>query len=325
MMKPQKLTLCLGVLCALSFTAHAAQPDPVMLNNLDALRVRAGAEGVMAAKAQAWLDFAQEEFIEIDNTGVAEDALARAKQLIGWIENKQPEGNPIPATVRGTTRVREDLWLKLEQYRAKPCAAIDLAKAEVQLVWAAHEQPELGKRHATRPIEQVEQHLQQAETCVEKVPPVVEIPPVVAPPVVVEMPSIAPALAGLPDAVHFAFDSATISPETHKVLQRVVDVLRAYPWLKLELGGHTDSKGKQGYNLKLSQRRVKNVHDRLVKQGLSPDRFITRAHGMSQRKMKTNDAAARSRDRRVELIIINPQDATDVKVRSETQESDLQR
>ncbi len=352
---PMAMLLAL-LLCS---PAHASQPDPVMMSNMAALRervIKATDSNMpsrldLAARAQIWIDFAQEEFIELDDTGVAEDAVQRALQIIDWLENKQPEGAPIPAVLRGTTRVREDLWMRLSvgQQKNQPCAAPYLAKAEIHLHWAAHEQPELGWRHAARYLQDAESLLEQAECCVVKippvpvvvvppvavppvaVPPVVVVPPVEIPPVVVVPPAIpavgvpAPALDKIPDAVHFAFDRYNISPESEKVLQIVARTLHAYPWLKLELGGHTDRRGKQSYNLKLSQRRVTAVYNRLIALGLPADRFITRAHGMSKLMMKTDDKLARSIDRRVELIVTNPNDpAAIIKVYSEEQKGDLQ-
>lgn len=340
------IKLIFTVLLCLAAPAYASQPDPVMMSNMTALRARVAkatdntqpASVSLSANAYLWLDFAQEEFIELDDTGVAEDALQRALQIIAWLENKQNEGAPIPATLRGTTRVREDLWLRLAAAKqsSKPCASGFLAKAEIHLHWAAHEQPELGSLHAARYVQDADYLLEQAECCGVKpppAPPVVEVPPVVIPPVVI--PPVPPAIPKIdlptleidkiPDAVHFAFDKHNIGVESEKVLQIVARTLITYPWLRLELGGHTDRRGKQGYNMKLSQRRVTAVYNRLVALGVPAQRFITRAHGMTQLIMKTDDKLARALDRRVELILSNPNDpAAVIKVYSQEQKNDLQ-
>lgn len=350
-------TVCALYTFGLASPVYAAQPDSVMMSNMAALRERVllatdNSNPVvvdLSERAQLWIDFAQEEFIELDDTGVAEDALQRALQIIDWLENQQPEGEPIPAVLRGMTRVREDLWTRLAtaQQESKPCAAPFLGKAEIQLLWAAHEQPELGWRHASRYLGDAEKLLEQAECCVVTNPPVVEEPPVVAvppveeppavvvppvevpavvvPPALPEVPMPVPELGKIPDAVHFAFDKHNISPESEKVLQIVAKALHAYPWLKLELGGHTDRRGKQDYNMKLSQRRVNAVYNRLIQLGIPADRFITSAHGMTKLLMKTDDKLARAIDRRVELIISNPNDPSAViQIHSEDQKGDLQ-
>lgn len=312
-----------------SVNVWASQPDPVMLDNIAALRARAGTQGVMAVKAQAWLDFAQEEFIELDITGVAEDALARAQQLIAWIEQHQAEAAPLPSSLRGVEPVSDVWWQRWEKLRGKPCAAEARARAEVQLHWAGHEQPELGIRHARRHFDEAERALQQGEACQITPPPVsvVVMQPVSAPPVVpvstpqpvVPTAQVPPPLDRVPNVVHFATDSNRISAETELVLQRVVAVLQAYPQLKLALGGHTDGRGNQAYNLKLSQRRVQAVQQRLLQLGIPADRLETQAFGM--RLSNAHDLNRRAQERRVELTILNPQST----LRSETQVRDLQK
>lgn len=289
----------------------------------------------MQAKADAWLDFAFEEHIERDTTGVAEDALLRAAQLVNWLEAKQAEGQPIPEPIRGTAVLEEELWFAISKLRHDPagfpCAARYVGRAEVQLIWGRHEHPELGFRHARHYIAESEQFLKEgnrlAENCLQaKVAPPVQAEPVVAlvaPPVAPPVEPV-PAIAQLPDAVHFAFDSDTLSSESDQVLQLVAKTMQDFPWLKLELGGHTDKRGNHKYNQKLSQRRVDSVYKRMIELGLSSERFISSAHGKSRLLTGKDDSLSRSLDRRVELIITNPQDAEEVKVNSEEQKGDLQ-
>lgn len=300
------------VLLSVAQVVCASQPDPDMLANIAALRARAGTQGGMAVKAQLWLDFAQEEFIELDDTGVADDALARATQLIDWIEKKQAEGVAQPELIRSVRPVREDWWQRLAQLPHQSCAVMDRARAEVQLIWAGHEQPELGVRHASRHLDDAEQALQHGENCHDELPPP-------APIAVPMMPVAPPVMENMPNVVHFATDSAVISAESAAVLQRVMAVLQAYPPLKLVLGGHTDGRGNAGYNLKLSQRRVQAVRQHLIQLGLPTERLVVEAFGM--RLSKANDLAQRAHERRVELTLLNPQ----VNVRSETQTRDLQK
>lgn len=301
------------VLLSVTQVVCASQPDPDMLANIAALRARAGTQGVMAVKAQLWLDFAQEEFIELDDTGAAEDALARAQQLIAWIEKQQAEGVATPEPIRGSTRIRPDWWQRLTQLSYKSCAALPRARAEVQLIWAGHEQPELGERHASRHLDEAERALHEGESCQDIIPP---SPAPIAVPVA---PVVLPAVENMPNVVHFATDSAVISTESAAVLQRVMAVLQAYPQLKLILGGHTDGRGNAGYNLKLSQRRVEAVRQQLIRSGLPAERLVVAAFG--KRLSKANDLAQRAHERRVELTVLNPQ----ANLRSETQTRDLQK
>lgn len=315
--------------------AWASQPDPQMLATVGELRARAGTQGSLAEAAQVWLEFAQEEFIELDQTGVAEDALARARQLVEWIEHKQPMGAGVPEPVRGTERVRSDLWGRMDAVRGKPCAQHWLVPAEVYLIWAGHEQPELGKRHARHQEDEAEQRVQQAERCSEPVAipsepvapsakpsPLVPVPPPVLtpPPVASDVPR---PWERVPNVVHFATDRATLNPTSREVLQQVVATLRAYPGLRLTLGGHADARGNAGYNLRLSQRRVQQVYQHLRALGVDAARLEVQAFGMQHSLSGARTAFGQARDRRVELRFINPQAAE--RVRSETQEHDLQK
>lgn len=158
-----------------SLPAQAVFSDDDVTRQIAALRQRA-LQAVntaqpdtlyMQAKADAWLDFAFEEHIERDTSGVAEDALQRAIQLLAWLEARQPEGVAVPETIRGTAILEEDLWSAIGKLRHDPagfpCAARYLGRAEVQLIRAGHEQPELGIRHAHRYIDEAEQLFKEAE------------------------------------------------------------------------------------------------------------------------------------------------------------------
>lgn len=295
------------------------QPD--VPGQIEELRRRAmvDSDAAMSAKAGIWLDLAFEEYIERDDTGLVEDALWRARQLVGWLEARQPEGKAEPENIRGTIRVREDLWVALSNAKRDACTAPDLGRAEVYLVWAGHEQDELGKRHARRYMNEAEQLIRHVQECPQEnraqvtlVEPIVDVPA-----------TLAEAVAMLPEEVHFAYKKDEISPETDAILQRLAEVLRTYPGLKLKLVGHTDQIGGKNYNLKLSKRRAERVRQRLIELGLPEDRFITSWSGKSNLKMLPNNKDARARNRRVQFIIISdPVD--DVRIETQQQIDDLQ-
>ena len=67
--------------------------------------------------------------------------------------------------------------------------------------------------------------------------------------------------------VLFDFNKATLKPDVREKLAKVCSIVLAYPSLKLELEGHTDSIGGDEYNMVLSQKRADAVHDYLVAQG----------------------------------------------------------
>jgi len=82
----------------------------------------------------------------------------------------------------------------------------------------------------------------------------------------------------------------------------VAEVLRRYPKTRVEIVGHTDSRGTSAENEKLSERRARAVRDVLVRAGVDPTRITTRGAGET-RPVATNDTLeGRALNRRVEII-----------------------
>ncbi|MEN9997139.1 MAG: hypothetical protein RI922_129 [Bacteroidota bacterium] len=105
--------------------------------------------------------------------------------------------------------------------------------------------------------------------------------------------------------IFFDFDKATLRPESTNELQRLTKLLTDVPTLKIEISGHTDSKGANDYNLKLSDNRAKAVVDYLIKAGISADRLTYKGYGEDQ-PISTNDTdAGRQLNRRTEFKIIS--------------------
>lgn len=73
--------------------------------------------------------------------------------------------------------------------------------------------------------------------------------------------------------VNFDFDKATLRPDAVAILNEAVEILKRYPELKVEVAGHTDQCGKEGYNQKLSERRAKTVYDYLTSNGVDASRL----------------------------------------------------
>lgn len=107
--------------------------------------------------------------------------------------------------------------------------------------------------------------------------------------------------------VLFSSGSAELQREGYQNLNRLVSFLEQYPDRDAMIEGHTDSVGPSDYNEQLSQRRADSVASYLIRKGIDDQRISTRGLGES-RPVATNDTAAgRERNRRVEIIIENPQ------------------
>ena len=105
--------------------------------------------------------------------------------------------------------------------------------------------------------------------------------------------------------VYFDFDKSTIKPESRPALEDAAKILNENPTIRVEIQGHTDSKGSDEYNLSLSDRRAASVVGYLVQNlGIDRSRLTSRGYGESQ-PIATNDTdAGRALNRRVEFVIL---------------------
>ena len=76
-----------------------------------------------------------------------------------------------------------------------------------------------------------------------------------------------------------------------------------HPDLHLEVDGHTDSVGDEGYNQALSERRAQAVRGYLVTQGIQPSAIGAVGYGEAQPVASNDVAAGRQQNRRVELVV----------------------
>lgn len=81
--------------------------------------------------------------------------------------------------------------------------------------------------------------------------------------------------------IHFAYDQATLEsdPATQKTLADFVAFLKEHPQVKLEIEGHTDSRGSDEYNLELSRRRAVALREWLIVQGVQESRLTAVGKG----------------------------------------------
>ncbi|MVT06950.1 OmpA family protein [Chitinophaga tropicalis] len=82
--------------------------------------------------------------------------------------------------------------------------------------------------------------------------------------------------------IYYDFDKATLRPQSLIVLDTVVSIMMDNPNIIIEMSAHTDSKGKDAYNMKLSQRRAQSCVDYLISKGISSDRMIAKGYGESR-------------------------------------------
>jgi outer membrane protein OmpA-like peptidoglycan-associated protein len=108
------------------------------------------------------------------------------------------------------------------------------------------------------------------------------------------------------EKVYFETNKAIIKTESYDILFQVAEVLRQNPNIKkVEVQGHTDSRGKDAYNQDLSERRAASVRTFLIDRGgISGGRLISRGYGESQPVDDRENIQAWAKNRRVEFIIL---------------------
>ena len=105
--------------------------------------------------------------------------------------------------------------------------------------------------------------------------------------------------------VIFAPYSARIDANSHTVLDEVAAYLKRSPTVRVEIGGHTDSRGSALNNKKLSVKRAEAVRDYLVARGVSPQQLTVSGYGESRPLASNTTPLGRSRNRRIEFKILS--------------------
>jgi len=101
----------------------------------------------------------------------------------------------------------------------------------------------------------------------------------------------------------FDVDSAMVKPGGYDELQRVAEVLNAYPQTRLQIAGHTDSTGSEEYNQRLSERRADSVKMILINYQVVSQRISTIGYGETQPIASNNTPSGRQMNRRVAITI----------------------
>jgi outer membrane protein OmpA-like peptidoglycan-associated protein/tetratricopeptide (TPR) repeat protein len=105
--------------------------------------------------------------------------------------------------------------------------------------------------------------------------------------------------------IFFDFDKATLRPESTNELERLIKLLNDLPTLKIEIGSHTDSKGSDDYNMKLSQARSESVVNYLISHGIAKDRLVAQGYGETKPIASNDTDEGRQQNRRSEFKILS--------------------
>jgi len=105
------------------------------------------------------------------------------------------------------------------------------------------------------------------------------------------------------------FDSgkATLLPATQSKLAQLATILSAYPDRRIVVEGHTDNVGGDAFNLQLSEARAESVRNALITRGINPALISAVGFGKSKPVAANETPAGRQQNRRVEIVVLNPQ------------------
>jgi len=113
------------------------------------------------------------------------------------------------------------------------------------------------------------------------------------------------------EPIYFDFDKSTIKPVSYPILDQVAKVMTDRPNMRIRVEGHTDSKGSDAYNQRLSQRRSESVVKYLIKKGIDPSRLEAVGLGESrpiapnQNPDGTDNPTGRAKNRRTEFHVVS--------------------
>lgn len=91
--------------------------------------------------------------------------------------------------------------------------------------------------------------------------------------------------------IFYDFDRATLRPESEEALDEMARMLLDNPNVTIEMASHTDRKGSDEYNDRLSQRRAQSVIDYLISKGITDDRLQPQGYGKRRPKVITKKLA----------------------------------
>jgi outer membrane protein OmpA-like peptidoglycan-associated protein len=110
--------------------------------------------------------------------------------------------------------------------------------------------------------------------------------------------------------IYFEFAKSDITPTAAKELNKLVEILKDNPEIKIEMGSHTDSVDTYEYNLLLSQRRAESTVKYLVNNGISQQRLTAKGYGETTPVARntnpdgSDNPVGRARNRRTEFKIV---------------------
>jgi len=227
-------------------------------------------------KAERWGDFVERKLHE---------AREEAAELSTRAEQAQERADQVQETVQETRRAQREAELEREFVREE-------AERLRQQSEQAQQLAEASRREAERLRRQREQELNRMQEALARITETTRTPMGM----VVNLGE---------DSFLFDFDKTTLRPENREILSRIAGVLLASHGYRLYVYGHTDDLGPDEYNQQLSEGRAEAVRSYLAEAGIPGEIIEVHGFGETSPKIDSESRAARQRNRRVEIGVID--------------------
>jgi OmpA-OmpF porin, OOP family len=106
------------------------------------------------------------------------------------------------------------------------------------------------------------------------------------------------------DRLLFDTGQATLQPASQEQLGNIAAILKAYPQVKVKIGGYTDNTGDPAANQTLSQQRADTVMAQLVTLGVDPSRMSSQGYGQDNPVADNSSEEGRQKNRRIALEVV---------------------
>lgn len=211
----------------------------------------------------------------------ADEAQQRAQQEAQQRQLAEQDRQRAQEELRAAQQARE----QAEQERQRAEAARQAAFAQQQAAESQAQQAQLAAQRAQQEKEQTRQQLLQQLNQVMQTRET-------ARGLIVNMPDV-------------LFDTGkyTLKPGARERLARVAGILQAYPGLRVQIEGHTDSTGTPEFNQRLSEQRAQAVQQFLETQGVTRDLVTAQGFGQTAPVASNSTAEGRQLNRRVDLVV----------------------
>ena len=106
--------------------------------------------------------------------------------------------------------------------------------------------------------------------------------------------------------IYFEYDKSNITQEGAAELDKLVAIMKANPNMIVFAKSHTDNRGEDAYNIRLSERRAKATQQYIISQGIEPDRIQAKGFGESEPKIECEECSEEQHalNRTSEFIIV---------------------